>query len=404
MKSVRENSGLQKENRDTSQDRKLNILQIAPPVLPIGRYGGAEKVISELDKTYHDRGLESYVICSKDSIVRGHKLSPIEKGIWSSHRDLSQDEFESEIEEYCKEVLKYISDVNPDVVHDHMGFVKSETFKKSKNLPPILSTLHASDNYEKTMEYKKVNKNFNGNIVFFNTVSESQKKIFSKITDVDYVIYNGINVNDFPFEKDKKDYVFCMSSIYPEKGTETAINSAKEIDQKIVVAGPVHSLDDEKRNKVIKDYWENSIKPKIDYYANKEDLISSLENFLDSDKKVMYTGELNDSQKKHFFKNSKAFYAPIELEEAFGLTMVEANSCGTPVVAYKRGAVPEIIKHGVNGYQVNPQEIFNFISYAKKTKKLSPENCRKHVEKNFSLEKQVNNYISVYKDMINKSK
>jgi len=105
-------------------DGKLRILQIAPPVLPIGRYGGAERVIAELDKAYTNLGLESYVVCSDDSIVRGIKLSPIKEGIWSSHRDLHQDQFDAEVENYCEKVVNFIKEIKPDIVHDHMGFVQ----------------------------------------------------------------------------------------------------------------------------------------------------------------------------------------------------------------------------------------------------------------------------------------
>lgn len=382
----------------------MKILQIAPPVLPIGRVGGAERVIKDLDKSFTRLGHDSFVICSEDSKIAGKKLSPIKESIWLSNRELDEKELEIEMGKYCNDVIKYINNINPDIVHDHMGFVKSEAFQNSGNLSPILSTLHASANYRNTMGYKNVAKRSNGNRVFFNTVSNSQREIFSSITDVDFVVYNGTDVDEFPFSADKMNFVFFMSSIYPEKGTETAINVASELNKKIVVAGPVHLLDDDSKNRKIRTYWENSIKPRIDFWGDSSNPENSLKEFLRSNKEVMYTGELGETEKRHFYQNASAFYAPVDLDEAFGLTIIEANSCGTPVVAYSRGAIPEIISHGETGYQVNPQNILNFIDFASRTDEISPFACREHVRKNFSLERQVNNYLETYKKIIEKSK
>jgi glycosyltransferase involved in cell wall biosynthesis len=389
--------------------KKLKIMQIAPFVLPIGKtkYGGIEQVIKNLDSEFSKKGHNSYVFCSKDSSVNGIICPSAKESLWiksenyiNDQRDLSlnANNYQIEFEKYCGECVEFIKKIKPDIVHDHIGFVKSQSFKKENNLPPILSTLHTSSNYEHMMPYKEVKKEENGKKIFFNTVSKSQKNIFEKIIEVDYVIYNAIDVEEFPFQEEHKGYAFYLGSIYQEKGVETAINTALALEKKFIFGGPVHYF-----NPKIKAFWENSIKDKIDFqdFSSKNPL-ESIQNFLNSDKKIMFVGELGESEKKEFYKYAEVFYFPIQLEEAFGLVIAEANACGTPVIANNRGAIPEIIENGKNGFIVQPTNIINFIDFAKKVKEIDRKNCRKHIEENFSINKQIGGYLSAYKDIISR--
>ena len=133
-----------------------------------------------------------------------------------------------------------------------------------------------------------------------------------------------------------------------------------------------------------------------------------------------YVGELNKDQKREWYGHAEVFYFPIRREEPFGLVMIESMACGTPVIAYGRGAVPEVIVDGKTGYVVKPdfygpsedvtghnlevsREGFdNFVTATSKLGNISRKFCREHVENCFTIERQTKDYLNVYKDMIYK--
>ena len=380
-----------------SSGKPLKILQIAPPFLPIGKYGGAEAVIENLDRYYSEKGFDCSVVCTNDSVIEGKKFSAREKGLWSDNKLNSKKDFH----DYCYSAIEYIKQEKPDIVHDHLGFIRFEPFKKAKNeLPPILSTIHSSADYEDKMKYKNIHKSFNGTEVSIATVSESQREIFNEITKVNYVVHTGIDHNEFSFQKEKRNYVFFMSSLYEGKGPDVAIKVARDLGKKIVIAGPVHTFD-----KPTREYWKNKVKPYIDFLGDSKNPEDSLEDFLSSDKKVMYMGPLGPEEKKFFYRNAEAFYAPVSIDDACPLSPLEANACGTPVVAFGRGAYPELVNHGKTGYVAKPADIEDFKNCASKVNQLSPEDCREHLVNNFSLDIQAQKYLQIYREMLeNKEK
>ncbi len=210
----------------------MKIVQIAPFVLPIGgKYGGIERVVGDLDRGYVGMGHISHILASSDSVVSG-KFHPSKyKSYWSEegivNKNLDTRSYKKRFEGYCEEAIKVIKEINPDVIHDHVGLIKSDAFEKIGYLPPILSTLHTSSNLEQMTAYQKIDKDNKNKRIFFNTVSESQRDIFNKILGVDYVVYNAVDTEDFAFQKESKRYIFNLGSVYKEKGVDKAIQSSK---------------------------------------------------------------------------------------------------------------------------------------------------------------------------------
>ena len=185
------------------------------------------------------------------------------------------------------------------------------------------------------------------------------------------VIYNGIKTNDFPFCDKKNNYYFWMGRLVANKGVEDAIAFAQETKSKLFIAGPLGE----------KSYFKKNVEP-----------------FLND--RIKYLGELDHAKKVKYYQGAKAFLMPIKWEEPFGLVVVEAMSCGTPVIAYKRGAMDEIINDGVDGFLVKPNSIQGIIDASKRLDQIDKTKCRKKVDDYFTVEKMVDGYEEVYRKVI----
>jgi len=389
-------------------------MQIAPFGLPIRgdiKYGGIERVIRDLDKEYSRRGHESFVVATENSDIFGTLCPTLKQSSWISEGNHNEgwkyqkkvENHERDFKRHCLRALDYIGEYNPDIIHDHIGFIRSESSQKAENLPPILVTLHGpldESNIKRFEKMKKLLYDKNRN-VRFNSISQLQKRMFNEIINVDYTVLNAIEIEKYPYSNKGEDFVFSLGLISPSKGTDIAIEAARELGKKIIVAGPIHQFVPE-----IRDFWETKIRNKIDLIYNKDiapkDVQDFVKDFTSSEINSVYIGELNDVQKVEWFKRADAFYFPIRWQEPFGLVMIESNACGTPVVSYGGGSVPEIINHGENGYVVNQGDFERFLYYASKVDDLSRKRCRKHVERNFTIERQTSEYLRIYEEMIMK--
>ena len=378
----------------------MKVIHIAPINVPIvpkeGAYGGLEEVVGNLDRYLTSQGHDSYVVAPGDSDVYGTLLPTLDRSLWADgNKKLSSS---ADYEEHCKRAVEYIDRVKPDVVHDHTGFVRSQGFVDSEDHAPILSSLHhgeIDDRYRKI--YDRSRKNVEGRPVFFNTVSEAQRKTFEGVLPVDYVVLNGVDVDSYKFGPQGRGYVFAMSSIYPEKGIHTAIDAACDLGKKLVLAGPAHTF-----NPRIRDYWENQIRDRIDRTVtdtSPEALPSLVDDFVNSDDRVLYVGEADAKQKRVLYTGADSFYFPVTINEAFGLVLVEANASGVPTVAYGSGGVPEVVGHGVSGYVAAKGDFDEFKYYAAKADGLSRRECRAHAANNFSVARQGDGYLRVYDDI-----
>jgi len=317
--------------------KKLKVIQIAPFAFPIGKfskYGGIEKVVRDLDREFTKQGHESYVVATGNSSVSGILCPTFSESLWklqnekNSYRYRKKDfNYEEVREEHCSKALQYILEKKPDVIHDHVGFIKTEIFRNSKNLPPILYTLHDpidQKSKEKLDEVKKVK----SNKIFFNAISRSQKAFFSDYIDVDYMIYNAVSAKDYPYSSEGEGYIFSLGLINKPKGTDIVLDTAKEAEKKVIIAGPVLTgrIHDKNRMGAIGDFWEEEIKPRLDWILNKEippEQIGEFVNeFMKSKYDSCYVGELDDSQKKEFYKRASCLAFPIRRQEPFGLVMI----------------------------------------------------------------------------------
>ena len=191
------------------------------------------------------------------------------------------------------------------------------------------------------------------------------------------VVYNGIEIKNFPFNPKPKNYLFTAGRIVQEKGIYEAIQITKKSKEKLIIAGRhINDL-----------YWYNEVKP---YLSGR----------------IQYKGLLPLNKLSKLYQNAKAFIFPLKWEEPFGLIMAEAMSCGTPVIAFNRGSVPEVVKDKKTGFLVPPftnNKKINykgFIEAIKKISQIDRRECRRHIEEKFTIEKMVDNYEKVFYDIL----
>ncbi len=391
---------------------KLKIMQIAPFGLPIRediRYGGVETIIRDLAKEFDNLGHESYVAATADSEVAGKLCPTLPKSSWMIRGNKSEGwKYEKNVaahdslfEQHSRLALQQILTVQPDIIHDHYGFVRSEAFRTSSELPPILTTLHGPLNKDNMNRFEDLSKKVAGRDVHFNAISESQKRDFSRIINVDYLILHGLNPEVYPYHEEGEGYLFSMSLISPAKGQDIALNAAEHLGKKIILAGPIHHFVPE-----INDFWEISVKPRIEVIEDQdippEQVGDYVASFMKSKHRSVYVGELNNPQKKEWYKRADAFLHPIRWQEPFGLVMIESMACGTPVVAYNGGAVPEVVSHGKTGFVAEQGNFDQFVHYLSQVNKISRRTCREYIKENFSIEREASDFIRVYREIISK--
>ncbi len=195
---------------------------------------------------------------------------------------------------------------------------------------------------------------------------------YAPYTPVDHVIYNGLDLSTIPFVEHGAENapLLFAGRITPEKGVEAAIEIAEQAGRHLLLAGGVYDSS----------YYQERILPRLQQAGNR----------------VTYLGQLDRSTLWQVMGKSLGLLFPIEWDEPFGLTPVEAMATGTPVIAYRRGAVEEIIQHGTTGFLVKPGDRANAASYVNELSMLSRMQCRSHVEQHFSLERMLDGYEDVY--------
>ena len=192
------------------------------------------------------------------------------------------------------------------------------------------------------------------------TISNSQRNEFPGLNYLS-TVYNGVDTEQFSFNKTPSDYLLMVGSIGRHKNQGAAIRVAKKLGMKLVLAGKIRD----------QDYFEE-LKKDID------------------GQQIIYFGEVGFDEKLKLYREAKAFLFPILWEEPFGLVMIEAMSCGTPVIAFRNGATSEVVVDGKSGFVVADEQMM--IEAIGKIDGISRADCRKRVEENFTIEKMVNDY------------
>lgn len=256
----------------------------------------------------------------------------------------------------------YARAAKADIIHAHFNI--SNLFYANLVTTPTIQSFHTplKEDEKNILENFKTQK--------FVSFSLAQRKQMPQLNWVGN-IYHGVDTNKFAFNPTPQDYFLYLGRITEEKGIHFAIEAAKSANVPLIIVG---------RSYLTESYWQSQIEPHID------------------GKMVRYVGEANFEQKIEWLKNAKALLFPTQYDEIFGLVMIEAMACGTPVIGWNTGSVPEIIQDKKSGYVVN--DVSEMVEAIKNINKINRSDCLKRAENLFSVEKMVNGYIKIYDRII----
>ena len=332
---------------------KIAILAPVAWRTPPRHYGPWEQVASNITEGLVAKGLDVTLFASADSITGGKLDSVINHGY---EEDRSQD---AKVVEclHISNLMEKASDF--DIIHNHFDFLPLTYSGLIKT--PVVTTIHGFSSPKIIPVYKKYNKTSH-----YVSISNSDR---SSLLTYAATIYNGINVGDFEFQQTPEDYLLYFGRIHHDKGTAEAIEIATKSKKKLLIAGIVQDGN----------YFEQKIKPSL------------------SDE-VVYVGEAGPEKRNELMKNAAALLHPINFDEPFGMSVAEAMLCGTPVIAFNRGSMSELIKHERTGFLVDNMD--QAIDAVWQISRINRRECRDWSVAQFSQERMVNEYLKLYNKLL----
>ena len=337
--------------------QRLRIAMIAPPYfeLPPAGYGGVEAVVADLVDALVDRGHEVTLIGAGQHGTRAqHFLSTYDIG--------PSDQLGEPLPEvvHAAKVARMLDNLDVDVVHDHT--LTGPLLARGRRVPTVV-TVHGPTSDDPGEYYRAL-----GETVRFVAISDAQR---NSAPDLPWAatVHNSIRPGTFPFKRDKDDFALFLGRYCEDKAPHLAIDAARQAGLKIVLAGKCTEPAE-------RAYFAREVEPR-----------------LGPDTEIF--GVADATAKRDLLSRACCLLFPICWEEPFGLVVIEAMACGTPVVAMRRGAVPELILAGRTGMIVDrPDELPGAIAAARE---LDPAHCREHVEACFATEVMAAGYEAVYR-------
>ncbi|HLW15995.1 MAG TPA: glycosyltransferase family 4 protein, partial [Actinomycetota bacterium] len=328
----------------------MRIALLSPPWIPVppSGYGGIEWIVSLLAEELVARGHDVTLFATGDSKTSAELRYVFDVGpVAQMHQALP---YSMHVGAAFQHIAGEARAGRPyDVVHDHTAWL---SLAFAPLIPtPVVHTLHGA-----AIEAERDFFHFVRNNADFVAISQYQTRTFTRIQITD-VVPNAVDVQSYPFSAEKDDYLLCLGRIARDKAQHLAIEVAKRAGMPLVLAGKIDAGDD-------RAYFDEMILPHVDGQS------------------VRFEGEVPDDRKRELFSRARAFVFPIQWDEPFGLVMIEAMACGTPVIATPYGAVPEVVTDGVNGFIAT--SVDDMVQAVKKIDVISPEVCRAVVEQRFS--------------------
>ena len=340
--------------RQNNQRMKIALLSPIAWRTPPRQYGPWEQVVSCLAEGLSARGIDITLFATGDSFTSG-KLD------YCIDRPYAEDAGADVKVNECLHISYLMEKAGSfDLIHNHYDFLPL-TYSRLIHIP-VLTTIHGFSSPLIVPVYKKYNAQ-----CYYASISNADRH-----PELDYIatVYNGINTNQFSFCPEPKDYLLFFGRIHPEKGTWDAIQVAKRCGKKIIIAGFIQD----------KNYFDNKIKPLI------------------NDKDVVYAGNCEPKQRNELLGNALALLHLIHFDEPFGLSVAESMCCGTPVIAFNRGSMPELIQHQKTGFLVTTTE--EAADAVQQLHLVDRNNCRQWALSAFSSEKMTDDYITLYKQIL----
>ena len=339
----------------------MRIAQVAPlyESVPPRYYGGTERVVSWLTESLAALGHEVTLFASGDSVTNARLVPACKRALRLDpecvdplvHHLLMVEQVFARADEF-------------DLIHFHIDYLHFPRSKRART--PCLTTLHGRLDipdlvplYREFMQLPLV------------SISDAQRKPLPWANWMG-TVHHGMPLKSLAFHPAAGKYLAFLGRVSPEKGLDRAIQIAIRSGWNLKVAAKIDRND--------QDYFEAKIKPQLKHPL------------------VEYIGEIGKSEKCDFLGNAAALLFPIDWPEPFGLVMVEALACGTPIIAYPFGSVPEIVVDGTCGFLVHNVE--EAVSAARRLEEIDRRDCRTHFELNFTSDRMAKEYLQIYEQLV----
>ena len=339
----------------------MRIAQISPLMesVPPKYYGGTERIVHYLTEELVRQGHDVTLFASGDSETSADlvPICPEALRLKGTRDPLAYHVLE--LENAFKRGREF------DIIHSHVDYL---AFPLSRRLPdtPVVTTLHGrldlpelADLYREYSDVRLI------------SISHAQR---APLTGVNWVgtVHHGLPRDRYRFNPRPGGYAAFLGRVSPEKRLDFAIAAAIRAGMRIEVAAKVDRVDE--------DYFQERIKPMLDHPL------------------VGFHGEIGEDRKAEFLGGASALLFPVDWPEPFGLVMIESMACGTPVIARRRGSVPEVIREGVSGFLAETEE--EMAEALGRVAAISRRDCRRYFEDRFTARRMADDYLALYQKVI----
>jgi len=339
----------------------MRIAQVAPlfESVPPKLYGGTERVVSYLTEELVRQGHEVTLFASGDSVTKAQLVAACRRSLRMNKHCVDQLAHQIVM---LERVFQHAADF--DIVHFHIDYLH---FPLSRRQPIThVTTLHGRlDIPDLVPLYQE----FRDMPVI--SISNAQREPLPW-ANWQATVYHGVPADLYRFCEEPGSYLAFMGRISPEKRVDRAIEIAKQVHFPLKVAAKVDPVD--------KDYFETVVAPLLRHPL------------------VEFVGEIGEGEKDEFLGNAYTLLLPIDWPEPFGLVMIEAMACGTPVIAYRGGAVPEVMEEGHTGFIV--EGLQDAVKAVRRVPELSRKRCREVFEKRFTATRMAQDYVQVFEGLV----
>lgn len=394
--------------------KRLRVAIIAPPwlALPIKGYGGIELVLDGLIEELVKLDVEVEVFGNGAHTTKGIKTHSLYKEEQFEHIHQPAYETLPILGAHLQYALNKIKeDGNFDIIHDHNGYIGPQLLAwatADPELPPVVHTHHGPPFTTEDMIKHHLPSNYpyweqmarHMGRAYIIGISDALMKPAPKAlkSHILPTVYNAIDLSHFPYVEAKKNYFITLARFTHDKGQHIAVKLAAKTRARLRMAGTVAGITSNRKLllELANPMSNYRNMEEFRYYSDK--ILSYVLRY----PKITYSGNLEGKKKSKFISEAKALLFPIDWEEPFGMAVIEALACGTPVIAMNRGAMPEIIQHGVNGFLANDEREFE--EYMRRIDEIDPAACRQSVADKFSADAMARAYLDRYKKAISKAK
>jgi glycosyltransferase involved in cell wall biosynthesis len=337
---------------------------LAPPWIPVPApgYGGIEEVVRLLCEGLTERGHEVTLFAPPGSDSSADVVAVLEE---SHPDDIQKAQFEADhVARAFAEIDAAAERGEPyDVIHDHVGHTALAMADRVS--APLVHTLHGPFTEDACRFYAE-----HGAKACIVAISQAQLDDAPEEMGGGRVVHNPIDCSEWPFREEKDDFLLWIGRMSPDKGPHRAITAAREAGARLVLAGPVQPGQEQ--------FFAEEVEPRLD------------------EEGIEYVGEADGERKRDLYQRSRALLMPIRWPEPFGLVMVEALACGTPVIAFPEGSAPEVVQDGETGFVVDDEHAM--AEAVKRLDEIDPATCRRSCEERFGVPAVVRAYEAVYRD------